>query len=47
MLKKRSEMRREYRWNVEAMYPDDETWNKDLEALRADSSKPAEFKGRS
>ena len=45
-LKQRNEIPKEYKWNIEAMYPNEEDWEKDV----ADSIKMAtdfsDFKGK-
>lgn len=45
-LRKRSETDSRYKWNVEAMYRDDEAWEADFQAVREQSSEVTSFAGR-
>ncbi len=46
MAKKRSEIKREDKWNVEAMFATDELWEKEHDLLKKDIYKINNFKGK-
>lgn len=45
-LKQRSEIAKEYKWNIEDMYPDESSWDKDIEDCVASAEEFAEYRGR-
>ncbi len=45
-LPKRSELNPDYKWHIEDLYADDESWEKDYNALMEDCEKLAAYEGR-
>ena len=41
----RNEIKPEYKWNIEAMYPDESQWEKDLEACTKRAEKFTQYQG--
>ncbi|MEG2011584.1 MAG: oligoendopeptidase F [Anaerovoracaceae bacterium] len=45
-LKKRNEMEKKYKWNIEAMYPNEDQWDKDIEEVLKRTEEFKQFQGR-
>ena len=45
-LKQRSDIPKEYKWNIEAMYPDESKWEADVKACLDEAEKFSEFSGK-
>lgn len=45
-LKQRSDIAKEYKWNIEAMYPDESQWEKDIEECINSASDFEKYKGK-
>ena len=45
-LKQRDEIAKEYKWNIEDMYPDESAWDKDLEECLKAAENFAKYNGR-
>ena len=45
-LKQRNEIPKEYKWNIEAMYPDESQWDKDVAASIEKAAEFAKFQGK-
>jgi len=45
-IKKRDQIDRKYKWNIEAMYPDESDWERDCEAVEELGEKFASYAGR-
>lgn len=45
-LKQRNEIPKEYKWNIEAMYPDEKKWDEDVASAISSSEEFSKYKGR-
>lgn len=45
-LKQRNEIPKEYKWNIEAMYPDEKKWDEDVASAISSSEQFSKYKGR-
>ncbi|MDD6816270.1 MAG: oligoendopeptidase F, partial [Firmicutes bacterium] len=45
-LKQRKDIEQKYKWDIEAMYPDETNWEKDLEDCRQKAEEFAAYQGR-
>ena len=45
-LKQRDQIAKEYKWNIEAMYPDESQWEKDIEECVKAAEAFTGFQGR-
>lgn len=45
-LKKRNELEKKYKWNIEAMYPNEDQWDKDIEEVLKRTEEFKQFQGR-
>lgn len=45
-LKQRSDIPKEYKWNIEAMYPDESKWEADVKTCLNEAEKFSEFRGK-
>jgi oligoendopeptidase F len=45
-LKQRDQIAKEYKWNIEAMYPDESQWEKDIEECVKAAESFAGYQGR-
>ncbi len=45
-LKKREEIDKKYKWNIEAMYPTEDLWQKDIDNVLSRTDKFTEYQGR-
>ena len=43
---KRSEIPEQFKWDLTAIFPSDEAWEKEYEALKAEPEKIASFRGK-
>lgn len=45
-LKQRSDIPKQYKWNIEAMYPDESQWEKDIDDCLSRAEKFGDYRGR-
>ena len=45
-LKQRSDIPKQYKWNIEAMYPDESQWEKDIDDCLCRAEKFGDYRGR-
>ena len=46
LCQQRSEIDQKFKWDIEAMYPDESLWEKDLEECMQEASNFSRFKGK-